>query len=102
MKTAGIYKRHADTNDKPVSVCTERQTTFLSFEYLDNRKEFYIEIGKSACIEFSIGGFYPYSNKELHRSRFYFVTKYYEGNERVKKDEEIFTRADDFLKKFKK
>jgi hydroxymethylpyrimidine pyrophosphatase-like HAD family hydrolase len=111
-----IYKRHADTKDKPVKynllineesiiqvcVCKEEYTAFLSFEYLQNRKEFYIEIGKSNCIEFSFGGFYPYSDKELHRSRFYFVTKYYEGDELVKKDEEFLAWADDVLKKFKK
>ncbi|MCS3795073.1 hypothetical protein [Niastella sp. OAS944] len=111
-----IYKEYADTKDKPVRynplinedsiyqvyVCKEWGTTILSFIYLENRKEYYIEIGKSNCIQFSIGGFYSYSNKELHRSRFYFVTKYYEGDELVKKDEEFLTWADDVLKKFKK
>jgi hypothetical protein len=111
-----IYKRHADTKDKPVRynhlineesiyqvcVCKEGRTKILSFEYLEERKDFYIEIGKSNCMEFSFGGFYPYSDKELHRSRFYFVTKFYEGDELVKKDEEFLTWADEVLKKFRK
>lgn len=85
-----------------VCVCKEERSTFLSFGYLENRKEFYIDIDKSNCIVFSVGGFYPYSDKELHRSRFYFVTKYYEGGELVEKDEEFLTWADDVLKKFRK
>jgi hypothetical protein len=28
----------------------------------------------------TIDGFYPYSNKELRRSRLYFVTQYFEGD----------------------
>lgn len=111
----GIYKMQAGTKEPTrynllineesiiqVCVCKDGRTTNLSYVYLENRKEFYIEIGKSNCIEFSVGGFYPYSDKELHRSRFYFVTKYYEGDELVKKDEEFLTWADDVLKKFKK
>ena len=85
-----------------VCVGKEGRTTFLSFNYLENRNEFYIDIGKSNCIEFSVGGFYPYSDKELHRSRFYFATKFYEGGELVEKDEEFLTWADAVLKKFKK
>jgi hypothetical protein len=111
-----IYKGETNTKDIPVRyhllsneesiiqayVCKEGRNTFLSFRYLEKRKEFYIEIGKSNCIEFSFGGFYPYSDKELHRSRFYFVTKYYEGDELVTKDKEFLTWADDVFKKFKK
>lgn len=111
-----IYKRDANTKDKPVSYdlllneesiiqvcfCKEGQETLLSFVYLEKRNEFYINTDESNCIEFSIGGFYPYSDKELHRSRFYFVTKYYEGDELVGKDEEFLTWADNILKKFKK
>ena len=61
-----------------------------------------IDIFSSIYIEFGIGGFYPYSNKELHRSRFYYVSEYYENDQRVKKNEDFTNWADDFLKNFKK
>ncbi|MBO9202782.1 MULTISPECIES: hypothetical protein [Niastella] len=108
-----VYKRDADTKEPirynyneegiyQVCICKEGRTACLSFVYMENRKEYYIDILKSNCIEFSFGGFYPYSDKELHRSRFYFVTRYYKGDELVKKDEEFLIWAEDVRKKFKK
>lgn len=41
---------------------------------------YYVDVVKSNTIEFNRGGFYPNSNKILHRARFYTVFKYYDDN----------------------
>src|ERR1051326_3197739 len=50
----------------------------ISLNYLNAKNHYYVDDMRSDVIEFSIGGFYPYSDKELHRSRLYFITKYYD------------------------
>ncbi|MGN6293480.1 MAG: hypothetical protein ACTHMV_12120 [Chitinophagaceae bacterium] len=67
-----------------------------------NAKEYYIDIVKSHCVEFSIGGFYPYSDKELHSSRLYYVFEYYNAGKLIKKDEEFIQWSDNLIKNFKK
>ena len=71
-----------------------------STKIIDAKDE--IDIFSNPCIEFGIGGFYPYSDKVLHRSRFYFISEYYENDLLLKKNIEFIKWANDFLKKFRK
>jgi hypothetical protein len=50
----------------------------IKLELVEEKGYYYIDSLTSYCIEFGLGGFYPYSDKEFHRSKFYFVTKYYD------------------------
>lgn len=61
-----------------------------------------VDIISSNCVEFVIGGFYPYSDKVLHRSRLYYVSEYYENDKRIRKNDEFISWADGFIKAFKK
>ncbi|PSL22984.1 hypothetical protein [Chitinophaga ginsengisoli] len=83
-------------------LCTPEFLETLAFRCLECRQEYYIDILKSNAIEFSIGGFYPYSNKEIHRSRLYFVSRYCEGDSLFQRDEEFLFWADNIFKAFKK
>ena len=58
-------------------------------------KSYYVDVIRSFVIEFDVGGFYPYSNKELHRGRFYCVTSFYNNGSVANKD-------GDFIKWIKK
>lgn len=88
--------------DSVYQVCLTTKT-FIKDVYYDEAKpkEYYINILKSNCVEFSLGGFYPYSNKELHASRFYFVSEYYEDDSLVLKNEQFINWASLLLKDFK-
>ena len=75
----------------------------ISFKYISSQDYYYVYDTKSDVIEFSIGGFYPYSNKELHRGRFYYVFEYYnDDGDTTQKSIEFIQWADDIVKKFKK
>jgi len=65
-------------------------------------KKYYIDIIKSYCIEFSIGGFYPYSKSEFHRSRLYYVLSYFDSGHIVHKSKEFIQAADGFFNDFRK
>jgi hypothetical protein len=88
--------------DGVYQVCLTTKT-FIKNIYYDEAKpnDYYINILKSNCIEFSLGGFYPYSNKELHASRFYFVSEYYKDDILVTKNEQFINWASLLLKDFK-
>lgn len=85
-----------------VCLCTPEYLETLIFGYLVTRQEYCIDTTRSNTIEFSFGGFYPYSDKELHRSRFYLVTEYFEGDNHFRKDEEFLIWSDKIFKAFKK
>ncbi|HYH15714.1 MAG TPA: hypothetical protein VD794_10865, partial [Flavisolibacter sp.] len=73
----------------------------LEFTCLDSNK-YYVDIVKSYTIEFSLGGFYPYSGKELHQSRFYYVFEYYGKDDMIiKKSREFNSWANNILESFK-
>jgi len=75
----------------------------VMFKFIDSKSYYYVYDTKSDVIEFSIGGFYPYSSRELHRGRFYYVFGYYDSEENVvQKDFEFINWADDLFKDFKK
>jgi hypothetical protein len=64
---------------------------------------YYVDIVKSNVIEFSRGGFYPYSDKILHRARLYTVSTYYDGNGQLVDKETAFLEwAARLYKLFKK
>lgn len=85
-----------------VYICKKEYEKLLSIEHLEDEK-YFIGILKSYCIEFDIGGFYPYSNKELQRGRLYYVLKYYSDHDRaVEKEQGFKDWADTILKEFKK
>ena len=83
-----------------VCLCIEEHKSKLFYEQTQLKEECYIDILKSYCIEFSIGGFYPYNNKELHSSRFYYVLEYFENGKLIQKDREFINWADDLFKRF--
>ena len=85
-----------------VCLCKDEYKNKIFHEYIESTNSYYVDIVKSNCIEFSIGGFYPYSDKELHRSRFYFVCEYFKDGELVKKSPEFIDWANSLMKKFKK
>ena len=58
-------------------------------------KSYYVDVIRSFVIEFDVGGFYPYSNKELHRGRFYCVTSFYNNGS-------VANKNGDFIKWIKK
>ena len=67
----------------------------IFFKQLEDRSYYYVDAIRSFVIELDIGGFYPYSNKELHRGRFYCVTSFYNNGSVANKD-------GDFIKWIKK
>ena len=73
----------------------------IFYEFIES-KNYSVDILKSYCIEFTIGGIYPYSNKEFHSSRFYYITEYFDNDKTVRKDKEFINWADDIFKSFKK
>jgi len=84
-----------------VCLCTEEFKEKIFYKHIESTDGYFIDIPKSFCIEFSIGGFYPYSNKELHSSRFYYVFEFYKNGRLVRKSEEFIRWADDIIKDFK-
>lgn len=85
-----------------VYLCNSKNLDKIVYEHLESNDNYYIDTLKSYCIEFSIGGFYPYSNKHLHSSRLYYIFEYYEDNNLIRKDESFIQWADDIIKEFKK
>ncbi len=85
-----------------VCLCKDEYKNKIFHEHLEATNSYYVDILKSNCIEFSIGGFYPYSDKELHRSRFYFICEYYKDGELIKKSPEFIEWANTLIKNFKK
>ena len=73
----------------------------MNFGHLETINQYYIDIVHSSCIEFDIGGFYPYSDKVLHRSRFYYVSAYYDKETLVKKNDRFIHWAEGLIKDFK-
>jgi hypothetical protein len=84
-----------------VCICREEDKNKIFHEHIEPTNSYYVDILKSNCIEFSIGGFYPYSDKELHRSRFYFIYEYYKDGDLIKKSPEFIEWANTLIKKFK-
>lgn len=74
----------------------------IYFKYLQSKDYYYLDVLSSYVLEFSIGGFYPYSDKELHRSRLYIINEYYEGQELVRKSSEFLDWAGSVMKNFQK
>lgn len=58
----------------------------IFFKQVENRDYYYLDVVRSLVIEFDVGGFYPYSNKELHRGRIYCVTSFYKEGVIINKD----------------
>lgn len=105
-----VKKTHSDfvyeiitdiRNNIQLYLCKEEYMSCINVESLKSDK-YYIDILKSQCIEFAMGGFYPYSDKELHRSRFYYIFEYYQDGQLIRKDAKFINWADDLFKKFKK
>jgi hypothetical protein len=74
----------------------------IEFQFNEDKKYYYVDSLKSYCIEFSIGGLFPYNNRELHRSRLYLVSRYY--NEKgllVSKDSDFINWSLSILNQFK-
>ena len=63
---------------------------------------YYVDVVKSLAIEFDIGGFYPYSKKELHRGRLYMATSFYENETIDYKAQEFIQWAKEIYNAFQK
>jgi len=75
----------------------------LFFNKNKKSSDYVIDIDKSYVLEFSPGGFYPYSSKTLHRARFYCPTQYFVSNgETVAKSNAFKSWVDKIYKSFKK
>ena len=85
-----------------IYLTTDGNNEKIFYEHIESKNLYYIDILKSYCIEFSIGGFYPYSDKELHSSRLYYVLKYYEKGKLLQKDKEFIRWAENIINRFKK
>lgn len=86
-----------------VYLTKEELKSKVLFKHISSQNYYYVYDTKSDVVEFSIGGFYPYSNKELHRGRFYYVFEYYNDDGSItQKDPEFIQWADNIIKKFKK
>jgi|GEM_PF-1365497 len=94
----------AENREKLFQVFLSRENQpNIFFQPLEKKPFFYIDILRSECIEFSLGGFYPGKNKELRSGRLYFITKYFiEGNELVPKSDAFVKQATLLLKQFEK
>lgn len=85
-----------------VGICSEKFLDKVVYVPLEAREAYYVEIMESYCIEFSIGGFYPYSRNEFHRGRLYYILKYYQDGIIVEKDNEFMNWANSLRNDFKK
>jgi hypothetical protein len=74
----------------------------ISFKRIEETNLYYVDVVKSLVIEFDIGGFYPFSNKELHRGRLYCVTSFYENTSLVPKDQQFIKWMNHIFKLFPK
>jgi hypothetical protein len=75
----------------------------IYFKKLDSKDYYYLYEVSSLVVQFSLGGFCPYNNKELHRSRLYYICKYYDDSGKfVSKPKEFIEWADDIIRDFKK
>jgi len=85
-----------------VYLTTEEFSNEIQFEYLDGKDYYYIDINKSYVIQFSFGGLYPYSDKELHRGRFYCVHQFFDNQSALqRKHEQFLTWVKTIFKHFK-
>jgi len=69
--------------------------------YVESRNSYYVDIDRSFALEFVLGGML-FNDKELQRSRLYFTTSYYVGEEKIKKDEPFIKWCGNIMKGFKK
>jgi hypothetical protein len=111
-----IFKRHSPTgrpeltydivrneeNVVQVYISAGKFLNKIYYHELESKNIFYIDIGKSYCIEFSIGGIYPYSNKQHHSGRLYYISAYFENGRKVHKSDEFTEWAENILEGFKK
>jgi hypothetical protein len=82
-------------------ICRRDDISEMKIENIDELTS-QIDSLRSECIEFSTGGFYPYSNKELHRARFYYIIDYYaDAGNVVKKSNRFILWADAVITSFK-
>jgi hypothetical protein len=85
-----------------VYISAEKFLNKIYYQELESKNIFYIDIGKSYCIEFSIGGIYPYSNKMHHSGRLYYSSTYFENGSKIYKSDEFTKWAGNILEGFKK
>jgi hypothetical protein len=73
------------------------------YKYLHLKKCYYVNELESNVVQFNLGGLYPYSDKEYHRSRLYVITKYYANGGDLKiKDAEFIEWSANVITEFKK
>jgi len=78
-------------------------TDRIYFIYNKDQVDNSLDREKSYVLEFNPGGFFPSSDKVLHRARFYCKTDYFvSNNERVVKDEKFKSWVDKIFRQFKK
>ena len=98
------FERKSILNDKGFQIYLSRleHKEDVILKHLKSKDYYYVDILKSYTVEFSFGGVYS-NRKELRRSRFYYVTKYYDADGNViEKDSDFIKWADSVFKDFKK
>ncbi|MBX2925100.1 MAG: hypothetical protein KF746_23060 [Chitinophagaceae bacterium] len=85
-----------------VYITKEQFKNNIHFKYLQSKDYYYVDVLSSHAIEFSLGGFYPFNDKELNRSRLYVTTEFYEDRQLVKKNADFVNWARRVVRDFKK
>jgi hypothetical protein len=104
IRKEDLFRTRANINDEDLYQIYLTKKEFSEYIFLKKENDGYgIDILRSYAIEFDRGGFYPYSNKILHRSRFYSVTKFYDENDiLVNKHVDFVKWAEELYKTFKR
>lgn len=85
-----------------VSVYKSDFSDCINFDRTEGKGVSFVDIRSSYCIQFNLGGFYPFSSEIYHRSRFYDVVSYFnQHGELVSKGAQFLEWAELFLKEFK-
>lgn len=87
---------------KQYYLCPLQYKNDVVFKQVKDEHCFYVDINASNVIEFDIGGLYD-NDEQLHRSRLYYVTAYYDKTSKLTSKENVFVKwADKLAAEFKK
>lgn len=87
---------------KQYYLCPLHYKNDVFFKQIEDEQIFYVDINSSYVVEFDIGGLYE-NDKQLHRSRFYYITEYYDKTPKlITKENEFIKWADKLRSDFKK
>jgi hypothetical protein len=103
LKADHLVKSHLNQDLEASQVYLTNEDYKRKIVLTPQKTGYYVDVVRSSAIEFSRGGFYPYSDKILHRGRLYSVFKYYNDDGILTvKDSDFKEWADVIYKSFKK